>query len=84
LEQPVDDLDTWEAEYQQTLLHWAAERVQKDVQASTWQAFWRTAVEGARPEEVADALGLSVGAVYIAKSRVIKRIRELIDSLENA
>jgi len=80
---PDEDFDLWEANYQQTLLHWAAQRVQTDVQASTWQAFWRTSIEGRRPEAVAASLGISVGAVYIAKSRVVKRLRELIESLED-
>jgi len=83
LASPSEDFDVWEADYQQTLLHWAAERVQMDVQATTWRAFWSVAVDGRRPEEVAASLGISVGAVYIAKSRVVKRLRELIESLED-
>jgi RNA polymerase sigma-70 factor (ECF subfamily) len=42
----------------------------------TWQAFWRVMIDGQAPNEVALALGLSVNAVYIAKSRVLRRLRE--------
>jgi RNA polymerase sigma-70 factor (ECF subfamily) len=42
----------------------------------TWRAFWAVAVDGQAVSEVAATLGLSVGAVYIAKSRVLARLRE--------
>ena len=51
-------------------------------QNRTWQAFWRTAVEGRSPREVAEALGLSVGAVYIAKSRVLARLKEQVQLMQ--
>ena len=50
---------------------------------STWEAFWRTAVEGRRPAEVAAELDLSTGAVYIARSRVLARLRQRIEELGN-
>jgi RNA polymerase sigma-70 factor (ECF subfamily) len=68
----------WEQEYRDRLLAWAAERVRAGFRESTWQAFWGTAVEGREPREVAVGLGISVGAVYIAKNRVLARIREVI------
>jgi RNA polymerase sigma-70 factor (ECF subfamily) len=43
---------------------------------STWRAFWAVAVEGRPAADVAGTLGMSVGAVYIAKSRVLARLRE--------
>ncbi len=42
----------------------------------TWRAFWRTTVGRQRPEEVAAALGTTVNAVYLARSRVLRRLRE--------
>jgi RNA polymerase sigma-70 factor (ECF subfamily) len=51
--------------------------------APTWQAFWRTAVDGRDAAAVARELGLSVGAVYIARSRVLARIKEQLRPLQD-
>jgi RNA polymerase sigma-70 factor (ECF subfamily) len=42
----------------------------------SWQAFWRVVVEGQRLADVAAELGLTRNAVYIAKSRILRRLRE--------
>jgi RNA polymerase sigma-70 factor (ECF subfamily) len=82
--QPARDEDKalWDREYEQRLLHWAAEQVRNRFQDSTWQAFWQTTVEGKSGKEVADRLGMTVAAVYLAKSRVMARLREQIRQLE--
>ena len=72
----------WEKEYEQRLFTWAAEQVRPAVQPVTWQAFWLTAVEGKSGKEVAAALGMSVAAVYLAKSRVMARLKEKIRQVE--
>ncbi len=72
----------WDQEYEQRLFAWAAQQVQASFQPATWQAFWQTAVEGRKPQEVAQQLGISVGAVYIARSRVLARLREEIQQLQ--
>ena len=72
----------WDREFQQRLFTWAAQEVQASVEPSTWEAFWRTAVLGVRPQQAARELNLSVAAVYMAKSRVIARIRERIQLAE--
>jgi RNA polymerase sigma factor (sigma-70 family) len=80
---PEPDLEaSWEREYQQHLFRLAASQVQQHVSPTTWQAFWRTAVEGASGAEVAAELGLSVGAVYVARSRVLARLSEQIQHLQ--
>ena len=66
----------FDAEYRRSLFHRAAEQVRDEFRESTWRAFWRTGVEGREPAEVAQELKLSVGAVYIAKSRVMARLRD--------
>ncbi|MCX7422789.1 MAG: sigma-70 family RNA polymerase sigma factor [Planctomycetia bacterium] len=71
----------WEQEYERRLFEWAAERARSDFQPATWQAFWMTAVESKSPTDVAAKLQLSVGAVYIAKSRVTARLKELIQEI---
>jgi RNA polymerase sigma-70 factor (ECF subfamily) len=72
----------WEREYEQRLFAWAAEQVKGGFQDTTWQAFWQTAVEGQEPRTVAAALGVSVGAVYIAKSRVLTQLRRRIQQIQ--
>ena len=72
----------WDREYERRLFTWAAEQVKGTVQESTWQAFWQTAVEGKAGQEVAQSLGLTVAAVYLAKSRVMARLKEQIRQLQ--
>jgi RNA polymerase sigma-70 factor (ECF subfamily) len=59
----------------------AMEAVRCEFEPSTWTAFWRTHVEGDSPADVAAALCLTAGAVYTAKSRVLRRLREEFASL---
>lgn len=47
----------------------------------TWQAFWRIVVAGDKPADVAEDLGMSVAAVYTAKSRVFQRVRQELGGL---
>ena len=72
----------WEADYQRTMAAQAMERVKGEFQAATWDAFLLTAVEGRPPSQVAASVGLSVGAVYVAKSRVMARLRQEIERLQ--
>jgi RNA polymerase sigma-70 factor (ECF subfamily) len=61
----------------------ALELASGDFESRTWQAFWRTAVEGDAPADVAADLGISVWAVYKARSRVLSKLRaEFQDLLE--
>ncbi len=73
----------FDAEYKRRVFRWAAGEIQGEFTPTTWQAFWRTAVGSEPPREVAAALGLSVGAVYIARSRVVARLRQRIEQLED-
>ncbi|MHB8969391.1 MAG: RNA polymerase sigma factor [Pirellulaceae bacterium] len=57
------------------------ELVREEFDPRTWSAFWRTAVEGDRPADVATDLGLSVWAVYKARSRVLQRLRSELNGL---
>ena len=72
----------WDREYEQRLFDWAAQQVRGGFEQSTWKAFWQTAVDGKPAKDVAASLGISVGAVYIAKSRVLARLRECIQRHE--
>ena len=57
------------------------ELIQGEFAERTWKAFWRVAVDGCTPADVADELGLSVNSVYLAKSRVLRRLREELGDL---
>ena len=50
--------------------------LQTEFETATWQAFWRVVVDGEKPVAVAASLGLSLNAVYLAKSRIIRRLRQ--------
>ncbi len=77
-----DDSALWEREYERQLFAWAVEQVRRDFQESTWQAFWLTSIQGKSGKEVADILGLSTAAVYLAKRRVMTRLKEQIEQMQ--
>jgi RNA polymerase sigma-70 factor (ECF subfamily) len=68
----------FERECRRETFRWAAEQVRGEFHDVTWQAFWQTCVEGRGIPEVAKSLALSVGSVYVARSRVMARLREKI------
>jgi RNA polymerase sigma factor (sigma-70 family) len=72
----------WQAEWEDRLFRWACEQVRKDVTETTWQAFWRTALMAESGKQVAADLGLSVAAVYRARSRVLARLKELVQAAQ--
>lgn len=74
--------EDWEADFRRNLAAKAMDIVKGEFQKATWDAFYQTAVEGIPPAQVAARVGLSVGAVYVAKSRIIARLRQEIDRLQ--
>lgn len=74
--------ETWEREYDRQLLQTAAQRIRGQFQEATWQAFWRTTVDGESGKDVARTLDMTVAAVYLAKSRVMARLKEAIGKLQ--
>ncbi len=76
------DQAAWDLEWERQLFNLAAERVKADCTGNTWQAFWQTAVEGRGGAAVASALGISIAAVYLAKSRVMAKLKSEIRSLQ--
>jgi RNA polymerase sigma-70 factor (ECF subfamily) len=72
----------FDREYKRQTFRWAAERVRGEFEAKTWLAFWRSSVEGKPVKKVARALEMSPGAVYIARSRVMVRLRRAVETLE--
>lgn len=72
----------WDREHERQLLLTAAQRIRGQFQHGTWQAFWRTTVDGQSGKDVAQALGMTVAAVYLAKSRVMARLKEAVRQLQ--
>jgi RNA polymerase sigma-70 factor (ECF subfamily) len=78
-----EDADrVWEDEYRRSGFRFATERVRDSFERSTWEAFWQTSVEGRSTKETAQSLGLSEGAVYIARCRVLAQVKTLVKTLE--
>jgi RNA polymerase sigma factor (sigma-70 family) len=77
-EEHDDELNT---EYRRNLFQIAAQSIERDFAPTTWQAFWQTAVLSREVAPVAAELGLSPGAVYIARSRVLARLRQRVGEL---
>jgi RNA polymerase sigma-70 factor (ECF subfamily) len=81
-EAPVDEEAAWESEYRRRIFAWACEQVRQDVADTTWQAFWRTAIDRQPGKRVAADLGLSVAAVYLARGRIVARLKEIVQSVQ--
>ena len=71
-----------EAEYHKYLVNRATKVMQAEFQPTTWRAFWESEVEGKSAAEVAAELGITPNAVYIAKSRVLSRLRQELAGLD--
>ena len=72
----------WERDYEQRAFAWAAEQIRGRFSHKTWQAFWLSTVKNRPSQEVARELGMTVAAVYLAKSRVMARLKEQVQALE--
>lgn len=71
----------WDTDYARRVFHWAADQVRDQVSEQTWQAFESTAVHARPGPEVAQKLGISVGAVYLARSRVMVKLKAFVQSV---
>ena len=71
-----------EPENDRELFRWASERVRSTVTEKVWLAFWLTSVDERLIPDVAAQLEMSVGSVYIARSRITKKIRYLVQQHE--
>lgn len=69
-------------EYRRSLFWAAARRIRSQMQEATWQAFYRTAVAGQTPADTAAALNLPVASVYVARSRVLAKLKHEVQRLD--
>jgi RNA polymerase sigma-70 factor (ECF subfamily) len=79
---PDSDLNRrWDEEHDRYVLNCLLDLVEEEFEPTTLRAFRRLAIDGASGAEAAQELGLSVAAVYVAKSRVLQRIRQEAEGL---
>jgi RNA polymerase sigma-70 factor (ECF subfamily) len=79
---PDSDLNRqWDEEHDRYVIGCLLDLVEQEFEPTTLRAFRRLALDGASGAEVAGELGLSVAAVYVAKSRVLQRIRQEAEGL---
>jgi RNA polymerase sigma-70 factor (ECF subfamily) len=67
----------WDAEHDRHVTQMLLERIRGDFEPRTWQAFEMVALQGVPAAEAAGRLGLTTNAVFIAKSRVLTRLRQI-------
>jgi RNA polymerase sigma-70 factor (ECF subfamily) len=71
----------WDREHDEHVVRCALREIEPEFKPTTWRAFLRLVMDEADAETVAAELGLSVNAVFIAKSRVLARLRRELDGL---
>jgi len=71
-------------EYRRELFLRAVEIVRNDIAAETWAAFELTTIDGLSKSDAAERLGKTIGTVYAARSRVLKRLRSAVTELEES
>lgn len=72
----ADDVELFaERQYRRHLARRAMELMQTEFEARTWKACWESTVSDRSAEEIASELDMTVNAVYLAKSRVLRRLR---------
>ena len=84
--QELEDTDSelsrlWDQQHDEYVVRCLLDLVALEFEPATLLAFRRLTLEGGSGEEVARELAMSVGSVYVAKARVLKRIREEAEGL---
>ena len=79
-----DDLEKiWEEEWQHAVIRQCVEEIRQEFKPRTIEAFWFFAVEGKPADDVARELDTTSNNVFVAKHRVLRRIRDLIPLMEH-
>lgn len=82
LEDPTSELTKlWEQQHNEFVIRSLMGLMELEFEPTTMQAFRRVALEGADAGAVAEELGMSLGAIYTARSRVLQRIRRHANDL---
>jgi RNA polymerase sigma-70 factor (ECF subfamily) len=72
----------FDLEYERRVFRWATKQVRAAVTEQTWDAFWLSSIDGLPISEVAQRLKIRPGNVYLSRSRVMSRIKELVAKFE--
>ena len=79
-----EDLEgLWDEEWRRSVLAACLEQVRREVQPQSYEAFELFALRGRPAEEVAARLGTTANAVFLAKRRILQRVRELLPLVED-
>jgi RNA polymerase sigma-70 factor (ECF subfamily) len=82
LEDPQSALSQlWDREHDQHVAHRLLELIEPEFEPTTWRAFRRVTLDGAEVSTVAAELGISLNAVYLAKYRALRRLRQEMQGL---
>ena len=71
----------WELEHRRRMFEWASGQIRENYDPHTWEAFERVALKQEDASAVAEDLGIKLGAVYVAKSRITSKLREIIEGV---
>jgi RNA polymerase sigma-70 factor (ECF subfamily) len=78
----TNDEDALRDEYRRELFLQAAQQIREEFAEETWDSFWQTAVVGIDIDVLTSQTGRTRGSIYASRSRVMKRLREAIEALE--
>lgn len=79
--EPEANLEQVDLEYQREVFRWAGEQVRHSIREKTWLAFTKSSIDGTPIEIVAEQLGMTQGAIHIARCRVIRKLREKVKEI---
>ncbi|OYP28358.1 sigma-70 family RNA polymerase sigma factor [Rhodopirellula sp. MGV] len=77
----IADQPDFDDQYEHELIVWAATKIRGEFSESSWQAFWQTVIDQRPVDAVTRELDLSRGAIYMARSRILKRIRAIVEEV---
>lgn len=78
----TNESNEFDLEHDRQVFAWAAGKIKSQFEHATWQAFWLTAVAGQTILETANQLNMTRGAVYVARSRVMSRLKKVVQRSE--
>jgi RNA polymerase sigma factor (sigma-70 family) len=70
-------------ELRREVFRWAANQIRHEFRPTTWDAFWLTAIDNRTVEAVAGELKISCGAIYAARSRIMRRLKEKVAEFDD-